>query len=94
MRSRAGALLAVVLGLVGPAVVRAAATVRVLTVEPADPKEKEVNVQTVKEFEAANPGVRVEFEYLEDPGKTRCKSGTGSDTHRGRGEFPWSYRPC
>jgi len=80
MRSRAGALLAVVLGLSGPAVARAATTVRVLTVEPADPKEKGVNAQTVKEFEAAHPGVKVDFEYLENEAfKTKLPTVLQSD---------------
>lgn len=70
MKTRAGgALAAIALGVLGIGAsgsARAAAKVRVLAVEPADPKEKEVNARTIQEFEAANPGTKVEFEYLEN----------------------------
>ena len=44
----------------------AATTARVLSVEPADPKGKQIDAQTIKEFEATNPGTKVEIEYLEN----------------------------
>ncbi len=70
MKKRSGLLVAAVVGLAGwmggANRASAATTVRLLSVEPADPKEKEVNVLTVKEFETTNPGVKVEYEYLEN----------------------------
>lgn len=44
----------------------AATTVRVLSVEPADPKGKQIDAKTIKEFETANPGTKVKIEYLEN----------------------------
>jgi raffinose/stachyose/melibiose transport system substrate-binding protein len=67
MKKTTGVAVCALIGLFGMAGVASAdTTVRVLTIVPNDFAERDINAQTVKDFEAAHPGVKVTFDYLEN----------------------------